>query len=96
MDNQTVARRLTEYAGSIDTPQGNLYRPRAYRRAAETVLRLDRPIASIVADRGRRGLEELPGIGRHLSYTIDRLVRTGEFRTLTSERLCPRFQAKTG
>lgn len=31
--------------------------------------------------RGRDGLEELPGIGSHLSYTIEGLVRDGVFRT---------------
>ena len=85
MDNRAIAQRLLEYADYLDAREGNFYRPRAYRRAAETVLRLDQPVAHIVASRGRSGLEELPGIGRHLSYTIDGLVRTGEFRTLNSE-----------
>lgn len=85
MDNRTIARRLLDYANSLGSQHGNLYRPRAYRRAADTVLRLDRPITHIVEEKGRQGLEELPGIGRHLSYTIDGLVRTGEFRTLTSD-----------
>jgi hypothetical protein len=43
---------------------------------------LQRPVNEILAAEGRRGLEALPGIGRHLSYTLDRLVTTGEFRTL--------------
>jgi len=82
VDNRTVAQRLLEYANHLDARKENLYRRRAYRSAAEAVLRLDRPVAHIVEQQGRQGLEELPGIGRHLSYTIDGLVRTGEFRTL--------------
>src|SRR5262249_13153235 len=62
----------------------NLYRVRAYRRAADTLLGLDRPVQEIVTSEGRRGLEALPGIGRHLSYTLDGLVTRGEFRTLDS------------
>lgn len=31
-------------------------------------------------------MEQLPRIGRHLSYTIEALVRTGEFRTLSPQR----------
>jgi DNA polymerase (family 10) len=84
MDNRTIAQRLTEYARSLDGREPNLYRVRAYRRAAETVLTLDRPVEDIVTAEGRAGLEALPGIGSHLSYTIDGLVRTGEFRTIDS------------
>ncbi len=85
MENRAIAQKLLEYADYLDAHEGNVYRPRAYRRAAETVLRLNQPVAHILAAQGRQGLEALPGIGVHLSYTIDSLVRTGEFRTLNSE-----------
>jgi hypothetical protein len=39
-------------------------------------------LADVVREKGRAGLEELPGIGASLAYTIEGLVRTGEFRTL--------------
>jgi DNA polymerase (family 10) len=84
MDNRTIAERLIEYAHFLEARQTNLYRVRAYRRAAETMLALDRSAVQLVEERGREGLEELPGIGAHLSYTIDGLVRTGEWRTLAS------------
>jgi DNA polymerase (family 10) len=82
VNNRTIAQRLFQYADTLDSQRGNIYRPRAYRRAAETLLRLDRPVAHIVGEQGRQGLEVLPGIGSHLAYTIEGLVRTGEFRTL--------------
>jgi hypothetical protein len=85
MDNRTVAEWLMKYAHYLEAREANLYRVQAYRRAAETVLGLQRPVAHIVAEAGRDGLEELPGIGSHLSYTIDGLVRTGEFRTQDAE-----------
>jgi len=85
MDNRAIAKRLMDYAEFLDAREVNVYRPKAYRRAAETVLGLGEPIAHIVQEKGRQGLEELPGIGRHISYTIDSLVRTGEFRTLNGE-----------
>jgi hypothetical protein len=85
MDNRQIAERLNEYAHYLEAREANLYRVQAYRRAAETILMLDRPLRHIVEDRGRDGLEELPGIGAHLSYTIEALVRTGEFRTLDEE-----------
>src|SRR5262249_37417977 len=39
-------------------------------------------VEEIVTSDGRCGLEALPGIGQHLSYTLDGLVTRGEFRTL--------------
>lgn len=85
MDNAAIAQRLIDYANYLEAREASLYRSRAYRRAADTVLRLERPAAEIVAESGRDGLEALPGIGAHLSYTIEGLVRDGEFRTLNRE-----------
>ena len=82
MDNHTIAERLREYANYLESQEMNVYRVRAYRKAAETVLSLDRPLSEIVAQEGRAGLEALPGIGPHLSFTLEGLVRDGEFRTL--------------
>jgi hypothetical protein len=42
-------------------------------------------VAEILDDEGRQGLEALPAIGRHLAYTIEKLVRTGEFRTVNGD-----------
>jgi DNA polymerase/3'-5' exonuclease PolX len=85
MDNATIARKLNEYATYLDGEEPNVHRVRAYRRGAETVLALRRPVKEIVEQEGRAGLEALPGIGASLAYTIEGLVRTGEFRTLRPE-----------
>jgi DNA polymerase/3'-5' exonuclease PolX len=85
MDNQTIAEHLLAHARYLDQQPTNLFRKRAYRRAAETVLRLDRSVNEILDEQGMAGLEELTGIGGHLAYTIESLVRTGEFRTLSED-----------
>ncbi len=82
MDNAAIARKLNDYATYLEGEDSNVYRVRAYRRAAATVLAQERPLADVVREKGRAGLEELPGIGASLAYTIEGLVRTGEFRTL--------------
>ena len=82
MDNPTIARKLAEYANYLEGEDANVYRVRAYRKAAETVQALDRPLAEVVASEGRAGLEALDGVGASLAYTLEGLVRTGEFRTL--------------
>jgi hypothetical protein len=81
MDNAAIARKLNDYATYLEGEESNVYRVRAYRRAATTVLAQEKSLADIVNEKGRAGLEELPGIGASLAYTIEGLVRTGEFRT---------------
>ena len=84
MDNQTIAKKLREYANQLAQQGESLYRLRAYRQAVLTVQGLSRPLTELVEEQGRAGLEALPGIGRSLAYTIEGLVRTGEFRTKPS------------
>jgi hypothetical protein len=85
MDNRSIAKRLLDHADHLETQEANLYRVRAYRQAAQTVMSLAQSAAEIVANQGRQGLEALPGIGSHLSFAIDSLVRTGELRTISGE-----------
>ena len=85
MDNATIAHKLNDYATYLEGEDTNVYRVRAYRRGAATVLAQERGLAEVVKEKGRAGLEELPGIGSSLAYTIEGLVRTGEFRTLRPE-----------
>jgi Helix-hairpin-helix domain len=82
MDNAAIAKKLKDYATYLEAEEGNVYRVRAYRRAADTVRDLERPLQEVLETDGRSGLEALPGIGAHLSYTLETLLKTGEFRTL--------------
>ena len=85
MDNRTIAGQLLEVAHSLEEKHANLYRVRAYRRAAQTILGLDQPLEEMVAGAGRKALKELPGIGASLSAKLETLVRTGEIATLKEE-----------
>ncbi len=82
MDNNTIAQRLREYASYLESQELNVFRVRAYRRAADTIQGLDRSLTEVYASEGRSGLEALPGIGSHLSFTLEGLLRDGTFRTL--------------
>jgi hypothetical protein len=82
MDNAAVAKKLADYAAYLEGEDANVYRIRAYRRAADTVRTLDRPLKDVYDAEGRAGLEALEGVGSHLSYTLESLLKTGEFRTL--------------
>lgn len=77
MTNDDVARQLQRHARKLAERYGNLYRIRAYRRAAQTVLGLRRPVTELQ----KWELEVLPGIGDHLAMAITNYVRTGEWKT---------------
>jgi DNA polymerase/3'-5' exonuclease PolX len=78
MNNQELARQLRNHARALDVEGGNLYRVRAYRRAAQTLLEMDEPAAALLDRGGRRALETLPGIGSHISLALESLIQTGE------------------
>jgi DNA polymerase (family 10) len=78
MNNHELAQQLRHHARALEAEGGNLYRVRAYRRAAQTVLEIDETVALLLERGGRRGLENLPGIGSHISLAIESLVRTGQ------------------
>ena len=82
MSNREIARQLTDYAHFLQSREASLYRIRAYRKAAETVLALPLAAIELYETEGRKGLRNLPGIGSNLSYTIEGLIRTGQFQTL--------------
>jgi DNA polymerase (family 10) len=86
MDNRIIARRLREYARFLERQNDNLYRVKAYRNAAAIVESLCRPVSELLAEGGRARLDSLPGIGEHLAYTLEALVRKGEFHTVHSPR----------
>ncbi len=70
MENATIAHELLRQARELAAQGENLYRVRAYRRAAAVVFGLDRPVGLILAEQGERGLRALRGIGPSLATTI--------------------------
>jgi DNA polymerase (family 10) len=77
MTNNDVARQLQRHARKLAEKYGNLYRIRAYRRAAQAVMGLERPVTEL----HKWELEVLPGIGDHLAVAITHYARTGDWKT---------------
>jgi len=84
--NRQIADRFDEMANLLERRHANDFRIRAYRRGARVLRELMMSVAAILADSGRRGLEELPGIGRSLALAIDRYVQTGRIPQLKELR----------
>ena len=85
MDNRTIAQRLLQAAHSLEEKHASFYRVQAYRRAAETILGLDRPVEDLITGADPKALRRLPGIGPKLSTKIETLVRAGEIASLKEE-----------
>jgi putative hydrolase len=83
--NQQVAAKLREAADVLEQQAANPFRVGAYRRAAETVDRLDEDLGALVANAGADALIELPHIGTGIAAAIDEILRTGRWVQL--ERL---------
>jgi len=76
-DNQQCSVIFRDIASLLELQGDDLYRIRAYRRAAQTLASLSEPLRTIA----RRGaLETLPGIGKTLSREIQELLETGRLR----------------
>ncbi|MFQ5937024.1 MAG: helix-hairpin-helix domain-containing protein, partial [Acidiferrobacterales bacterium] len=83
--NQKVADKLREAADLLHQQGANPFRVSAYRRAAETVISLQRDLRAIVKEEGLDGLTALPGVGRGIAAAIDQILLTGRWSQL--ERL---------
>ena len=88
MNNHLISQKLLAHARNL---QGgaNLYRVRSYRHAAMVIDGLHRPVADLLSTDGREALARLPGIGEHLAYTIEMLLRTGKIVTFNERRREP-------
>jgi hypothetical protein len=84
-ENQRAARLLGEAASLLEEQEADRFRVSAYRRAAELVAGLARPISAILAESGVGGLERLPTIGPAIARGLRDLVATGRLPML--ERL---------
>lgn len=80
--NAQVARRLEEVAQLLEDQGANVFRIHAYRRGAETVRRLARPVNEILEQEGLEGLRRLPGVGDRIAGAIRDVVRTGRLPML--------------
>jgi DNA polymerase (family 10) len=79
MDNKQIANVFTTMADILAIQGESSHRIMAYRRGAETISLLGRPIEEI----WRAGeLETLPGIGKILAAQTDELLRTGRLEAL--------------
>jgi DNA polymerase (family 10) len=77
--NEEIASAFDEMADLLSIRAENVFRIRAYRRAAQIVRSLPRELAEM---HGTEEFAALPGIGADLAAKIEELLRTGELKAL--------------
>lgn len=80
--NAAVAARLDELAALLEAQDASRFRVDAYRRAAEMVRGLDRPVGEVLRADGLAGLERMPAIGSTIARAIRDLVEIGRLPML--------------
>ena len=74
MKNQSIAQIFNEIAELLDLKAENVFRVRAYRRAAQNIEGLSKDVAIL----SREDLESIPGIGKDLAGKIQEYLDTGK------------------
>ena len=83
MRNLEIAKLFNEIADLLEIKDENVFKIRAYRRAAMNLESLSEEIES-VAERG--GLTEIAGVGKDLAAKIEEALRTGRLEYLEGLR----------
>jgi DNA polymerase (family 10) len=74
--NAEIARVLREIAVFLDT-QSVPFKPRAYEKAADSVLALGDPVEDLYARGGLRALANIPGVGKSVAAKVEEFLKTG-------------------
>lgn len=77
MKNQELAKLLFEIAEILEL-KGVEWKPRAYRRAAQSIDTLAEDISEIYKDKGIKGLREIPGVGEAIAKKIAEFLDRGK------------------
>lgn len=80
MENVEIARILEEYADLLEISDDNPFHVQSYRKAAQTVAGLSRPVTQL-AEAGE-DLTKLPGVGTSMAAHLKEIVETGSLTAL--------------
>lgn len=80
--NEDIASRLDEVARLLADQGANRFRTHAYERAAAALRGLNRPVSELFELEGVAGLEQIPGVGQSIAYSIRDMLRHGRLAML--------------
>ncbi|NYT16698.1 MAG: DNA polymerase/3'-5' exonuclease PolX [Methanomicrobiales archaeon] len=80
--NQQIAEKLNLMAELLEIKGENVFKVRAFSRAADTIDRYGSPLSSC----DEQSLASIPGIGKNIARKIREIVETGTFQELEEEK----------
>jgi len=84
--NESIADKLREAAALLEAQGADVFRVRAYRRAADTVASMTEDADAVLEREGPAGLERLPNVGKGIAAAIAEMVLTGGWTRLARLR----------
>lgn len=82
MTNAQIAAVFERIADILSLQDENPFRIRAYQRAAMTLVSMSGNIEDIYRQKGKDGLNAIPGIGTDLAQKMEELIKTGKLAYL--------------
>ncbi len=79
MENKEIAKILSEISIFLEM-EGEMFKPRAYEKAALAIESLDKPLKDIYKTQGLKGIENIEGVGLSIAEKIEELLKTGELK----------------
>ena len=77
MKNQEIAKLFYDIADLLELTDKDFFKPRAYRKAAQTIESLSTDITEYYKD---NKLREIPGVGKAIEEKIKELIKTGKLK----------------
>ena len=82
MINKEIAKILYKVEELLNI-KGVAFKPQAYHKAAHVLENLKQDISEIYKEKGRKGLEEIQGIGKSIAKKIEEYIRKGQIKYYT-------------
>ncbi len=79
MINLDIAKVFNEIADIYDI-KGVKWKPRAYRKAAQSIESLSKDLEAIYEKEGLKGLEEVSGVGKNMAEKIEEYIKKGKIK----------------
>ena len=82
MVNKKIAKILYKIEELLNI-KGVAFKPQAYHKAAHILENLKQDVSEIYKEKGRKGLEEIQGIGKSIAKKIEEYIRKGQIKYYT-------------
>ncbi|MCX6760968.1 MAG: hypothetical protein NTZ84_02625 [Candidatus Nealsonbacteria bacterium] len=79
MTNQEISKILNEIGDLLDI-KGVAFKPRAYRKAAQSLEDFKEDISEVYKKDGVKGIKQIPGIGKSIAEKIEEYLKKGKIK----------------